>query len=43
MTTHGAVSRRRAKQRNRSLIQIFDMVWWSHFRNLEPVEPAPKM
>jgi hypothetical protein len=32
----------KARQPNRSLIQIFDMVWWSHFRNLEPVKPTPK-
>jgi hypothetical protein len=25
---------------NRSCIELFDMVWWVHFRRLEPVRPA---
>ncbi len=24
----------------RSRIELFDMVWWTHFRRLEPVPPA---
>ena len=33
-------SRLQASQPSRSFIEIFDMVWWAHFRKLEPVKPA---
>lgn len=29
-----------AMEPTRSMIEIFDMVWWVHFRTLEPVTPA---
>jgi hypothetical protein len=32
------------KEPSRSRIDLFDMVWWTHFRQLEPVPPsAPKI
>ena len=30
----------RAIQPKRTLIEIFDMIWWTHFRALEPVKPV---
>jgi hypothetical protein len=35
-----------AREPERSRIELFDMVWWMHFRHLEPVStpaPAPKL
>lgn len=29
-----------AEQPARMRIELFDMVWWSYFRQLEPVRPA---
>jgi hypothetical protein len=30
-----------SSQPKRSLIELFDMVWWAHFRSLEPVRAVP--
>ena len=32
--------RLQAIQPNHSLVQVFDMIWWAHFRALEPVKPV---
>jgi hypothetical protein len=34
-------ARLQSSQPDRSLVQIFDMVWWAYFRTQEPVKPAP--
>jgi hypothetical protein len=35
--------RLKAMQPGRTLIELFDMVWWAHFRNLEPVKPTQQI
>ena len=32
----------RAIEPERSRIELFDMVWWMYFRQVEPVAPSPK-